>query len=246
MVITPDVYTSEKFVSASAEVRAREFLELWTDEKIKHVLIACGGEFLMETLPYLEMNKDKIKNANPKWVQGFSDVSLLLFYLTTNYDFSTIHANSFSSYAMKELHDSLLRPLNFVKNCKAFEQESFELYEIQRNREIGHECDLYNLTEKVEYKNIKNGNQREHFSGRLLGGCVDVLKTIIGTPFDSTRTFCLKQSEGIIWYLENCEMSLTELKRTLWQMQVAGWFDNANGFLIGRTNSSETVRRLGI
>ena len=34
-------------------------------------------------------------------------------------------------------------------------------------------------------------------------------------------------------------MSVPDFYRSLWQMKEAGWFANANGFLIGRTMSSE-------
>ena len=51
--------------------------------------------------------------------------------------------------------------------------------------------------------------------------------------------FCEKYPEGILWYLENCEMQVAELYRALWQMKEAGWFENAKGFLIGRTMASK-------
>ena len=45
----------------------------------------------------------------------------------------------------------------------------------------------------------------------------------------------------MIWYLENCEMNLGDMYRTLWQMRESGWFENANGVLIGRTRSKEAI-----
>ncbi len=240
IVETANVRKGAKLVSDFPKQRAEEFVELWKNEEIPYIIVACGGEFLMETLPYLHQQKDVFLNSSPKWVQGFSDVSLLNFYLTTNYNFATIHANSFSSYAMIPWDASLETPIEFVKSNFELKQESFKFYEKERDRSAGAECNPYNLTQKVEYKNLYE-KENVKFSGRLLGGCMDVLRTIIGTPMDNTKNFCHVAEEGIMWYLENCEMPVTDFKRTLWQMKMAGWFENANGFIIGRTNFNQPI-----
>ena len=64
---------------------------------------------------------------------------------------------------------------------------------------------------------------------------------MIGTPFDYVKEFSQKQGEGILWYLENCEMSVLDLYRALWQMKMAGWFEHASGVLLGRTSHQESV-----
>lgn len=240
IVETDNVRNGAKLVSGNAMNRANEFLELWQREDIPYIIVACGGEFLMETLPYLHQNKDIISSQKSKWVQGFSDVSLLNFYLTTNYNFATIHANSFSSYAMVPWDQSLETPLDFVTNNTELLQKNFNFYEKERDRSAGAECNPYRLTEKVTYKNLYQ-EQPVKFSGRLIGGCMDVLKVLIGTPMDNTKAFCEKFEEGMIWYLENCEMTVTDIKRTLWQMKHAGWFQNTRGFIFGRTNAKENI-----
>ena len=230
IIETNNVRACEKLVSSSGKVRAKEFLELWKDEKVKYIICARGGEFLMEMLPYL--NKEEILKASPKWVQGFSDISLLLFYLTTNFNIATIHANNFSAYGMKDLDISLTQTIDFVSNLnEKFVQENFEKYEVYSiNREEGKELEPFNLTEDVVYKNLYGENE-EIFEGRLIGGCIDVLKTICGTNIDNTINFCNQFDEGMIWYLENCEMSVADLYRALWQMKNAGWFKNSKAFL---------------
>ena len=234
---SPNVRKRSKLVSSSAQARAEEFMLLWNDERIHNIILARGGEFLMEMLPYL--NLEALSEGSPKWVQGFSDSSLLLFYLTTHLDIATIHASNFTGYCMEPVHESLLTTIEFLKNPeKPFKQESFELYEKEPVCwQEGMELEPYALTEKVVYHNLY-GEQDVQIEGRLLGGCMDVLKCIIGTSYDTTKEFCQRYPEGILWYLENCEMPVTELYRTLWQMKEAGWFANAKGFLIGRTMSS--------
>lgn len=240
IVETSNVRKCDKLVSSSGKKRAEEFLELWKDEKVKYIILARGGEFLMEMLPFID--KEEVRKAMPKWVQGFSDSSLLLFYLTTNYGVATIQGNNFSAYGMRDLDKSLLKSLEFVQNpSEVLVQENFEKYETYSiNREEGKELEPFNLTEEVVYKNLY-GNDEEMFEGRLIGGCIDVLKVIIGTQFDNTRNFCTQFDEGMIWYLENCEMSVCDLYRSLWQMKNAGWFENAKAFLIGRTRANNPI-----
>lgn len=236
---TPNVRKREKIVSSSGKVRAKEFMDLWNDEEVKYIITARGGEFLMEMLPYIT---NDLMNNPPKWIQGFSDSSLLLFYITTNFNIPTIHANNFSAYCMNKLHNSLIKSLDFVQSpFQNFTQTNFEMYEKYAvNREDGKELEEYNLTEKVIYRSLRKSSI-EVLEGRLIGGCVDVLRVIVGTDYDKTKKFCNQFSEGMIWYLENCEMSVAELYRALWQMKNAGWFNNVNGFLFGRTRSDKPL-----
>ena len=71
--------------------------------------------------------------------------------------------------------------------------------------------------------------------GRLLGGCMDCLINLLGTSFDHVREFNERYSnDGIIWFLEACDLNVMGMRRAMWQMKNAGWFSNVKGFLIGR------------
>lgn len=237
---TENVKTNYKLVSSSGKERAKQFMELWKNEKVSHIIAARGGEFSMEMIPYLHEYRDELIKASPKWMQGYSDTSLINFYLATNFNIATIHAQNLGDYSMKIMHKSLIDTLNMVKLGRndEYTQESFDKYAgIEDTDDLGAS---YNLVHKTEYKNL-NLEENIKFEGRMIGGCIDVIKTIIGTPYDNTQKFCLQFDEGMIWYLENCEMSVPDLYRALWQMREAGWFKNVNGFLIGRTMSSKSV-----
>lgn len=72
-------------------------------------------------------------------------------------------------------------------------------------------------------------------SGRVIGGCLDCLSNLVGTKFDKTKEFCEKYKEdGQIWFLEACDLNPVSVRRALWQLKNAGWFENARGFLFGR------------
>ena len=42
------------------------------------------------------------------------------------------------------------------------------------------------------------------------------------------------KEDGIIWVLEACDLNVFGIRRAMWQMEEAGWFQHVKGFLIGR------------
>lgn len=240
VIETENVRTKYKLVSSSGKQRANELMELWKNPKVSHIISARGGEFSMEIIPYLNEYKEKLLKLSPKWMQGYSDTSCINFYLTTNYNIATVHGQNLGDYAMNDMHKALVDTLNMVKlnENEEYIQQSFDKYAgIEDTDDMGAS---YNLIHESKYKNL-SGEENIKFEGRMIGGCIDVIKTLLGTPYDNTNNFCMQFDEGMIWYLENCEMSVPDLYRVLWQMREAGWFNNVKGFLIGRTMSSTAV-----
>ena len=89
----------------------------------------------------------------------------------------------------------------------------------------------YNLTEKTVIRSFLGSREITGkgipvtFQGRLLGGCMDILVNLLGTRFDRTTEFIEKYKEdGIIWFLEACDLNVFSIRRAMWQMEEAGWF----------------------
>ena len=185
----------------------------------------------MEMLPYLNEGRDIIIN-NPKWIQGFSDPSLLNLYITTNFNIATIHMENISEYAMNPRFKSIQDSLNFLfSNDIEYTQESFEKYQLNEFEEGN--LKGYNLTEENIYE---CNRQYAEFSGRMIGGCIDTFHLIAGTYLDNISNFVSQfEDEGIIWYIDNCELTSCEFYRRLWMMDNMGYFNNVKGFLIGRS-----------
>lgn len=233
IVETENVRTNRKLVSSGARERAEQFMSLWKKEEVRMIAQVFGGELLVEILPFLD--PQQIMAAEPKWVTGFSDSSLLNYYLTTGFNIATATMDNIFYFGMKELHPSLTDQFRILGSCGTSRQESFDYYQVEEyedDRYFRH----YNLTEPVVYSHLY-GKKEEKVSGRLIGGCIDVLRFLMGTPFDRTKEFCGQFPEGMLWYLDNCEMSMPELRRTLWQAKNAGWFGNVRGILVGRSYS---------
>ena len=233
--ITPNCYTSTNFRSSDGVTRARELESLFLNKNVTSIICASGGDFLNEMLSPL--NFDTIKE-NPKWIQGYSDPTSLLFAITTNLDIATIYGANYRVFSMEPWHQSLTNNLEILKG-KQITQTSFEMYRSERE-EYQSGTEPYILDRQVVWKNLNNEKQIK-MSGRMIGGCLDCFLDIIGTRFDNTKNFIEKYKEdGIIWYFENFGLTNEEVQRTMWHFKEAGWFKYTNGIIFGRSQTDQT------
>lgn len=224
---TPDVRKDEKGRSAPAKVRAEELHSLVRDPEVTWVIQACGGDYLAEMLSYTDFEEIK---RHPKWYQGYSDPTGLLFTVTTNCDMATVYAGNFGDFGMEHWHTCLEENVALLEG-KSLIQKSFPLYKDGFAEKItGYED--YQEDTPVKWLCEKENTV---LSGRLLGGCLDVLLDMVGTRFDKTAEWCERYREdGILWYLESFALSAERLTVGLWHLKEAGWFRHARGFIFGR------------
>lgn len=225
---TPDVRSSLRGRSADAKVRAEEFVNAWNSEA-KAVISAKGGDFLMEMLPYVPFEK---LADNPKWFQGFSDNTSIGFILSTCYDIASLYCNNFNDFAMKEWHPSIENNWSILTGNIPL-QKSFDKYQADFYKgETGTEG--YMFSEPVCIKELVKG-ENTAVSGRLTGGCLDVLLNLVGTKYDKVNEYVNQyKNDGIVWFMESFALGSEDIERGLWQLGEAGWFDNVNGFVFGR------------
>ena len=211
-------------VSTTGEKRSQELDEVITDKNVKMIICASGGDFLLEMLPTINWKNIK---QNPKWIMGYSDPTALLYITTTKLDIATIYGCNAGSFDQTNLHECLKNNLKILSG-NILTQKSFDLYQ----KGWLEESNGYNLTEPVYWEDL---NGEVNIQGRIIGGCLDCLKDIIGTPYDYTKKFIEKyKDDGFIWYFDVCELSVEEFYRTLFQMKEAGWFEYIKGVVVGR------------
>ena len=216
----------------SAEARGKELTSLFADPEVKMVMAAAGGDFLLECLPYVNWNTLK---KNPKWLMGMSDPTGILFPYVTNCDVAAIYGVNAGSYDIEPLPKFLKNNLEIISG-NLIEQKSFSKY----MKTPGF------LAEKIEFDTPDRWQCTEkelHAEGRCIGGCIDVLKDLIGTPYDGTKKFVKKyKDDGIIWFFDNFSLGAEVFYRTLVQMKYAGWFEGTKAILMGRVlfESSDT------
>lgn len=217
-------------ISNTPEKCAEEINAFFSKDDIKAVISCGGGELMCEILDSVDF--EQMKANEPKWFLGYSDNTNLTFLLTTLCDTASVYGPCAPAFGMEPWHSSLRDTLDLMMGNKT-EITGYPLWEKESLKDEEHPLEPYHVTEERRLVSFPKEDHR--FSGRMLGGCLDCLGILAGTKYDKVTEFTEKYKEdGIIWYLEACDLNIMGIRRTLWQLLHAGWFDTAKGFLIGR------------
>ena len=226
------------------------------------VIITCGGgELMCEVVPFIDF--EKIATSEPKWYMGYSDNTNYIFLSTILADTAAIYGPCAPAFGREPWHESMEDAMKLLTGEKT-EFSSYALWEKEEfsaEDETGSALLSYNVTEKAKYYYYlpkEEGNEYSgkllsgdeltndisvpeelrsglNISGRLLGGCVDILTLHVGTKTDKVAEFLEKyKDDGFIWFLECCDLDPLSMRRAFWQMREAGWFKYVKGFMIGR------------
>lgn len=237
LTVGDTAWTQKEAKSAPAEARAEELMNMLSNPAIDLVMPPWGGELLVEILEFLDFSK-----VDLKWILGYSDISMLLLAVTLNTGYATAHGSNFVDLRGPESDDTTAKWLDVLqtKSGESITQVSSEKYQKEWDFENPTPV-IFNLTEPTEWKTVSG--EAEQFTGRLLGGCIDVIRHLIGTPYGDVNAFRERHipDEPVVWYLENCEMNVADLKRSLTQMKYAGWFNHISGIVFGRSPANQEI-----
>lgn len=231
-------------ISNTPDECAKELQQMYVSDE-NDILISCGGgELMCEILPYVDW--ETIRNASPKWFTGYSDNTNFTFLQTILADTASLYAPCAGAYGMKPWHKAIQDAFEILSGESEIVSEGerqiviteYDLWEKDSLKSEENPTASYNVTECVELKAYgTNGEKTKNvnMSGRLIGGCMDCLVNLTGTVFDKVADFQMKyKDDGIIWFLESCDLNVMSIRRAMWHMKQAGWFENTKGFVIGR------------
>ncbi|AWB43667.1 LD-carboxypeptidase [Paenibacillus sp. CAA11] len=228
------VHTQHKAKSASAFARAEELNRMLADEAYGFIFPPWGGELLIEVLEHLNLNQ-----IGTKWVMGYSDISLLLLAITLKTGMATAHGSCFMDLRGEhaDVTTAMWESVLTTPAGQSVTQHSSARYQ----KQWADSPNVFHLTEPTRWQTVSGRPVK--FEGRLLGGCIDVIRHVIGTPYGDVKAFQHKfiNSEPLLWYLENCELNAADVRRSLVQMRLAGWFDNCTGLMFGRSSANQPV-----
>jgi len=233
--------------SNTAEACGAEINEFFTGDR-SDIIISCGGgETMCEDLQFVDF--EAIASAEPKWFLGYSDNTNLTFTLPTLCDTAAIYGPCAAAFGTSPRHPALQDALDLLTGRK-LTMHNYPLWEKEEIEDPENLTAPYNVTEPFCGKAYLPGSGFVYgmpendasgtvpslaFSGRLIGGCVDCLINLCGTSFDKAAEFAERYKEdGIIWFLECCDLNPMGMRRAMWQLKSAGWFKHVKGFLIGR------------
>jgi len=222
-----NIYSALGVVSSNTPyLRGKEINDAFKSNATAIISVG-GGELMVEMLEYVDFNI--IKN-NPKWYMGFSDNTNLTYTITTICDIETIYgvnAHAFGIYPFEyDSKDSIkmLMGQNIFKGYKRWQYQDNDDTPIHK----------YNFDKRTKIIPINY----KPMEGRIIGGCLDCLITLCGTKYDNTINYINNhKNEGIIFFMEACDLNSISLRRALIQLKYAHWFDNVDGFIIGRSNN---------
>ncbi|OWY38102.1 LD-carboxypeptidase [Xenophilus sp. AP218F] len=213
----------EQDASAPAARRLAELKRFLFDPGIRAILPPWGGERAIELLAGLDF--DALSGLEPKWLAGFSDVSTLAAPLTLRAGWATLHGPNLFDLGNPEREFGVAALLHSWRCGLPPEQASFS--EFWR-----WDCPGERYHAQLRVLDAATARIR----GRLIGGCLDTLSRLQGTPYFDLSAF---KAQPAILYLENCEMNPCELLRALSGLRLAGVLDGLAGLVLGRSSGPD-------
>ena len=236
-------------ISNTPQACGKELTEYYCSVDNDVLLSVGGGELMCETISHVDF--EAIKAAEPKWFMGYSDNTNFTFLLTTLCDTAAIYGPCAQTFGMEPWDKSLHDTYDLLSGRKS-QITGYELWEKDSLKDKEHPLVPYHLTEERNIRGFvpavaegetsmtsfwgkETPEMEVQFEGRLVGGCMDCLVNLLGTKYDDVKGFSERYKEdGIIWFIESCELNVMAIRRAIWQMKNAGWFEHVKGFLIGR------------
>lgn len=170
------------------EERKNDFQQMLDDKKIKAILCARGGYGAVRIIDALDFKEFVL---HPKWIIGFSDITVLHSHLNHNYGIASIHSKMCNSFpAQWNLADDLQKAsIESIYKC---------------------------LTgEKMKYEFMPNAKNKTGIAkGTLVGGNLKTLETLAGSKSDLVTKNKILFIEDTGEYLYSIDRMLWNLKRT--------------------------------
>lgn len=239
---------NQQHVSAPAAERAAELMQMLLDPTLQAVVPPWGGELVTELLDLLDW--PRLRQATPKWVLGYSDTSTLLMALSMRAGWATAHGPGLMDLAPTQAdrltlgvwpalsHDLAQQPL--VQQSSAAHQIAWIPFETQVDAP-------FQLSQPTRWWRLDGREEPVQFSGRLIGGCLDTVCWLAGTPYGDVPGFIHQAgADGTVLYLENVEMAPSTLLRCLLSLRRQGWFTGLRGLLVGRSTAPDEAAPAGL
>ena len=182
------------------EERAKDFQKMLDDPKIKAIMCARGGYGVVRIIDKLNWEKFKLK---PKWIIGFSDVTVFHSHLNKNFGIASIHSKMCNSFRDDW---SLAEPIQI---------ETIESIQLALSGK------------KMKYSTIPNPqNKLGTADGVLIGGNLKMLETLAGTKSDINTA-------GKILFVEDTGEYMYSIDRMFWNLKRTGKLSQLKGLIVG-------------
>jgi muramoyltetrapeptide carboxypeptidase len=180
--------------------RAADFQKMLDDPEIKTILCARGGYGAVHIIDRLDFS---LLQQHPKWIIGFSDITVILCHLHSNFNIASIHS----------------------KMCNSFPDDWSKAEPVQVESILSIRKALSG--EKMQYSPLPHEKNRPGSAeGPLLGGNLKTIETLSGTRSDI-------DTAGKILFVEDTGEYLYSIDRMFWHLQRTGKLDRLAGLVVG-------------
>lgn len=182
------------------EERLIDFQQMLDDPAIKAIMCARGGYGFVRFIDRLDFSAFK---KNPKWIIGFSDITVIHCHLTKHYQIASIHSKMCNSF-----------PDDWVKA----EPIQIETILSIKNALIG---------EQMGYVAPAHSNNRlGNVEGVLVGGNLSIIETLAGSQSDL-------DTKDKILFIEDTGEYLYSIDRMLWNLKRSGKLAHLKALIVG-------------
>ena len=207
VVLGKHVYDQHNHFAGTDKNRAKDMQWAMDDPKIKAIWCARGGYGTVRIMEYLDFSKFK---QRPKWLIGYSDISVL--------------HNALYTMGIESIHGFMATSTSSFKDSKAEKSMKKALF-----------------GKKITYKVTSSTyNNMGVTSGRLIGGNLSLIASLLGTPYAINP-------ENSILFIEDIGEHLYRIDRMMMSLKLNGFFENCKGIIIGGiTNVPENDPPFGL
>lgn len=185
--------------------RAADVNAMFADPEVRAIFAVRGGWGCARILPFLDW---KMIAARPKLLIGFSDITALHLAIAAKAGFVSLHGPNASSAWGKA-------------SLESFRQIAFDAATPTFQNPVATDDRL--VQKKWRARPIRGGTAR----GRLIGGNLTVLTSLVGTPY-------LPDLTGAILFIEDIDEAEYRIDRMLTQLGQAGILKGLAGVAFGQ------------
>ena len=182
------------------EERTADFQQMLDDNSVKAIMCARGGYGAVRIIDRLDFSKLLL---HPKWIIGFSDITVIHSHLNHNYGIASIHS----------------------KMCNSFPDDWSKAEPAQIETILSIKQAL--LGERMKYNTVPNEKNKTGIGeGVLVGGNLKTLESLAGSKSDI-------KTGGKILFVEDTGEYMYSIDRMFWGLKRTGKLANLSGLVIG-------------
>lgn len=214
VVYSTNIFSEDNQFAGSDKIRTEELQQMLDDSSVKAIIFARGGYGSVRIIDRLDFSNF---TTNPKWLIGYSDITVFHSHVMNNYNIQTLHASM---------------PVNFQENTKHALASLFDV--------------LYGKLPQYEFES-HHLNKTGNATGTLTGGNLSVLYSLLGSnsfPETEGKILFLEDLDEYLYHLDRMMMGLKRagVLSNLAGLLVGGMTDmNDNTIPFGKT-AEEIIR----